>query len=127
LEGYVEDLHGVAARFLLNGKVNDIESLINQAQNRFRNPTPDAIVQLFNSLGMPNVLDGIAWRRAKNEWVKKRLTELVELRNRIAHGEQENVHKRRVIKTRHFVRSLAGKLDEKVGEEIRRVTSQNPW
>ncbi|HEV2119289.1 MAG TPA: HEPN domain-containing protein [Candidatus Bathyarchaeia archaeon] len=127
LEGFLEDLHGEAASILLMNRVRNLDTLIDEAHDRFRNPTIDAITKLFNTLGMPDFLDGMSWQRSKNEAVKRRLTELVKLRNDIAHGEEARVTKRRVVAARRFVGILAQKLDEKVGTEIRQVTQVAPW
>ena len=117
MEGFIEDLHAEAARFLLGNKISDVNPLIRAAHDAFRNPTPAQIERLFSSIGMPGILDGLRWQKASNETVRRRLNEYIELRNRIAHVES----------FKWFLEIFAEKFDAKVGREIASLTQSTPW
>ena len=127
LEGFVEDLHGEAARLLLTNKINDLSVLVKSAHDMFRNPTPDQIERLFNTIGMRGVLSELRWQKASNQTVRKRLFEYIELRNRIAHGVLEQVTKQKVVSFKLFVELFAERFDEKIGQYIHSITGTDPW
>ncbi len=123
LEGFIEDLHEEAARVLLSGKVKDIGPLVADAHWRFQNPRTQSIEELFCTIGLPRILDGICWQRASNNSVRKRLNDFVKLRNNIAHGEDQTVRKWTVTYYKRFTNLLANNLDKKVEDEIFSLTS----
>lgn len=127
LEGFIEDLHKLAATTLLAGKVLDLDEMIRAAQRPFNNPNQEKVTALFVTIGMPEILVGISWTRTDNKKVRTRLDDFVGLRNRIAHGGQEPVHTERVRYWKRYVETLAPKLDAKVGREIARLTGTPPW
>lgn len=127
LQGYIEDVYADAARILLEGKVSDIDALIEQAQSHFPNPHAHRIDDLFASIGLPTIMDGLRWRKASNQAIRKRLTEYIRTRNAIAHGTQEPVTKRKVVGFKRFVQLFASNFDEKVANDIQPIIGQEPW
>jgi RiboL-PSP-HEPN len=126
LQGYVEDLFEETARLLLDGKVPDVQALIDQARLR-GNPTWDNITRLFGAAGFTDILAGISWQRCNHATVKARLRGLNELRNRIVHGGAEAVRKRQVQNFRGFVQNFTAKVDQKVAREFHRLVGRDPW
>ena len=127
LEGYIEDVYSEAATVLLEGKVKNLEVLVKNAQDSFQNPRPRAIEQLFGTIGLPGILDGISWRRANNDSVRRRLGEFLTLRNDVAHGDETNVHKSKVQYYSRFTKLFAENMDRKVGDEVASSTSTPHW
>jgi len=113
LQGYIADIHAECAGKLFDGRVKDLAALIAEAPTR-GNPNPENITTVFASLGFPGMLDGIRWPKMSNSSVRKRLREMNELRNRIAHGSSETVRKQQVKNGLGFVRRFAEKLDEQL-------------
>lgn len=127
LQGYVEDLYSETAQCLLSNKVKDVEALIRHGRDSFSNPHANKIEQLFCSLGISRITDGISWQKARNRSIRKRLTEYVRIRNRIAHGIQEPVSKAKVEQFKRFASLFAEKFDEKVHDEIKSSIGRSPW
>ena len=127
LQGYIEDLHAETTESLLNKAVKDTQVLIEEAKSKFSNPHDLRIEQLFCSLGLPNILDGLKWQKASNRTIRKRLTDYIKIRNRIAHGSQESISKAKVEQIKKFVLLFAEKFDAKVGDVIKTVTRKQPW
>lgn len=80
LEGYLEDLMDEAIL-----AINKDLSPANPT-GRFANPSIGNINNLFAFLGMGTPCDSFSRRSAGNAAVKKNINELVQTRNRIAHG-----------------------------------------
>jgi len=127
LQGYIEDVYTEAGNVLLASHVKDDQELLDRAKRSFSNPHDFRIDQLFDSIGLPSVMVGLSWQRARNKSIRNRLTENVNLRNRIAHGEQENVTKAKVVAFQKFVEVFAKNFDQRVAKEIRNVTGNKPW
>lgn len=127
LQGFVEDLHSETANIVLTGKVNDIAKVIDQAKPRSSNPHADIIEKMFSGIGIFEIMEDIAWQKTSNKSVRKRLTDNIVVRNKIAHGAKEKITKQKVTQFRDFVERLAEKLDEKVAQKIEEETGTNPW
>ena len=126
-QGYIDDLLSEAAQIILNGKVKDIDGLVKLSKPQSANPHPDIIEKMFNSIGVYEVLDEISWQKAKNDVIKKRLSDYIQLRNRIAHGKQEGVSKQKVLQFKKFVEIFTRNLDEIVSQKIQLSTGRKPW
>ena len=127
LQGYIEDVYDEAAEFLLGSKVKDIGVLRKHGKNGFGHPHSRAVDGLFASLGLAKMTGGIEWSGFRNDQVKGRLKELIQLRNKIAHGERVPVRKVKVTKMKGFVERLAGRFDERLFETVHEVTGREPW
>ncbi len=57
-----------------------------KSYSRWGNPSADNIGNLFQRLGVKDVLDGLAIRKCPNARVRERLNHLNQIRNGIAHG-----------------------------------------
>jgi hypothetical protein len=123
LEGYVEDLMEESLRHLnrtLDGKA---------LRRGFMNPTADRIDEFFALLGLKKpTKDGrIRWQNCDNARVRRSLNELIETRNKIAHGTQETVHKKNVEQLKRHVEGFAGRFDDVVAEHMTTVLGTRPW
>lgn len=127
LEGFLEDIYAEAASSLLQGRVKSVPELIKEPKGFFRNPQPGYIEKLFRTLGFPEILNGVHWQKASDQAVRNRLTDYMDLRNKIAHGQQIKVRKSKVRKFTRFVNLFAEKFDEKLKAEIRNITNLPPW
>src|SRR5207248_5023355 len=110
LEGYIEDLFRES--FVAIHPKLQPETVV----SRFHNPWPRAIDDLFATIGLPNASKGIRWQSGANlEAVRAKLNDLVDTRNRIAHGATDvQVRKKKVISYRRYVIGFAQRLDERV-------------
>ena len=127
LQGYIEDLFTESARLLLRTNVKDVDALIKQALSGFSNPHDYRIERLFDSMGLSKIANGLSWQKASNQSIRRRLTHYIEVRNGIAHGKQEGVHKREVNQFKQFVELFAKNFDDVVSNNIQRVTGKKPW
>lgn len=127
LQGYIEDIYEETAHALLKSSVADIDALVRQGQSGFTNPHAFRIDRLFASIGLPKITDNLSWQRASNKSIKQRLTDYVELRNDIAHGKQSTVYKEKVVRFKRFVEVFARTLEQRIENEVLKVTSHKPW
>ncbi len=127
LQGFIEDLHKEAANIILAGRVNNIDNVVKQAKLGNANPHADIIEKMFNGIGIFEVMDDIVWQKTSNKSVRKRLTDYITIRNRVAHGNQESISKQKVVQFKDFVERLAQKLDEKINSQIKSFTGTSPW
>jgi len=127
LQGYIEDLHAEAANYLFSSTVRDLNALITEAQGKFSNPHAYRIEQLFCSLGLRKILEELRRQRASNSRIRTRLSKYIEMRNRIAHGSQETIPKKKVQGFKHFVELFADRFDAKVRTVIKDLTGRTPW
>jgi len=72
LQGFVKDLYEEAASRVLDGKVSDVPSVIKAANTR-GNPNEQNITKLFESIGFPDILDGLKWQRMSNKSLRGKL------------------------------------------------------
>lgn len=97
---------------------------IEELKGFFMNPWPDEIDTLFANLGVVKILDDISWHRMSSRRVRGRIHELVNRRNRIAHGTLgDRVRKAKVIQYRDFLERFGAHLDEKVRIHVVAVTT----
>lgn len=54
--------------------------------NRWGNPNPDNIVNLFRRLGVDDIFDGLSWQKQNTLSLRKNLNTINQIRNDIAHG-----------------------------------------
>jgi hypothetical protein len=127
LQGFIEDLHLESANIVLAEKVNDIEKVVEHAKPRNANPHADVVEKMFDGIGLYEVLDNIRWQKTSNSTVKKRLTDYIQIRNKIAHGAQESITKAKVQGFQNFVIRFAQNLDEIVADKIEEGTGTRPW
>ena len=89
LQGYIENVFVAASarampRLARSGAVEQYRRTF----RRWGNPSPANIVALFQRIGITDVLDGLSWRNCANQTVRSRLDHLNQIRNGIAHGNQ---------------------------------------
>jgi hypothetical protein len=122
LEGYLEDLMAEA--------IHAIDPQLNPARVNagFANPKPDRIDDLFGFLGLSKPSNAVKWRNAPNARVKQKLRDLVDARNRIAHGRTGvRVLKDDVTSYRRYVEGFAKEFDDLVQARVQAITGQAPW
>lgn len=73
------------------------------------------------------VLSNIRWQKTSNNTLKKRLTEYIQVRNKITRGAQESITKAKVIGFQDFVIYFAQNLDEIVAKKVEEYTGSKPW
>ncbi len=91
LQGYVEEVFQVAAKRVFPSLGNDqkaFEDYWNQLKY-WGNPSDANIKKLFLKIGIPDVMNNLSWQGTKKPVIIKRLDELNQIRNRIAHGGQK--------------------------------------
>jgi len=124
LEGYIEDLMEECLRH-----VNP--SLSGEALRRgFMNPTADRIDEFFALIGLkkPTKNATISWQNCDNARVRASLKQLIETRNKIAHGTQETVHKGTVELLHRHVKAFAVRFDEVVARHMTTILGgTRPW
>jgi hypothetical protein len=127
LQGFVEDLQFEAANIVLKDKVSDIEKIAKNAIPRGVNPHADVIEKIFAGIGLYEILESICWQKASNSTIKRRITDYIQLRNKIAHGTQVSISKAKVNEYKKFVELFAKNLDEIVAVKIQEYTNEKPW
>lgn len=126
-QGFVDELHRETADHVLKGKVSSIDDVVKMVKPRNANPHVDVIERMFAGLGCYEVMSNISWNRCANATVKKRLTDYIDTRNKIAHGKQLVVTKAQVVAFKYYVELLAGKIASNVGAKVKASTGKAPW
>jgi hypothetical protein len=88
LQSHVEDVFKDSARRAfprLDDDADAFEAYWKQMKN-WGNPSGDNIKNLYLKLGVPNVLETLSWRGLSSSSVIKKLNDLNQIRNQIAHG-----------------------------------------
>jgi len=129
LQGYLVDLHKECADMLFQGRLENLETLIAESPTTPTrgNPNVENITRLFGSLGFSKVLEKIRWQKMKDASVKKKLKEMNELRNRIAHSTSETVRKVKVDYYLNFVKKFSNKFDEELKKRMTQLLGKKPW
>lgn len=91
------------------------------------NPGPKQVERLFGEIGMDAVLGGI--RLGDGAPAGVRLRELVDVRNAVAHGEDERVMDDQVERYLEAIESLGSELEEAVARHLWAITDSKtvPW
>uniref|UniRef100_UPI0035AF8244 HEPN domain-containing protein n=1 Tax=Hylemonella sp. TaxID=2066020 RepID=UPI0035AF8244 len=126
-QGFVDELHREAADHVLKGKVSSIDDVVKMVKPRNANPHVDVIEKMFSGLGCYEVMSSISWNKCSNVTVKKRLTDYIETRNKIAHGKQLVIKKYQVIAYKEYVERLAEKLASTVSTKVKASLGKAPW
>lgn len=131
LEGYIEDLFEEASSVIASRVFDtthyDVKAFVTQATASFRNPRPQNIKDLFARLGLPDVLALIKWGTLTNVDVRKRLGDLVQLRNEIAHGQRPSVTRQQLQREVGFVRQMAKNLDKRLYDYVLAMAGVTLW
>ena len=122
----IVDLYGEVASHILAGKVKDLDVVTSTANTR-GNPNEYNITRLFNSIGFPDILDGISWQRMSNKQLRAKLKAFNKLRNKIVHGSSEAVRKSNLTNYLAVLTTFGEKFDDKLRREVRGVTGAFPW
>lgn len=126
LQGFLVDLFKEVARTTLSGKVKDLDAVTDSANTR-GNPNEQNITRMFKSIGYPNILDGVSWKKMSNKSVRTKLRSFNELRNKIVHGASGTVTKKTLENYFKVFSNFADKFDDKLFREVRSVTGADPW
>jgi hypothetical protein len=88
LQGYCEDVFFETSTAVLS--MNDEQSRnYKDLYSRWGNPSSFNILTHFRRLGSPNIFAGLVWQKSSTETVKRKLDELNQLRNGVAHGREQ--------------------------------------
>lgn len=94
LEAFVETVFESAAKSIYPTLVgSELDELLNQTSRRFHNPKPSAIDALFLNLGIARITREVAWQGMPNSRVRAELSELVDARHALAHGNSSRLNK----------------------------------
>ena len=129
-EGYIEDLYDLSVDTLYSGHpAADRNKLKEFTSEKNNNANVHQVNTLFFYLGVPWAMNHtkIHWQKFSNASVRKRLGELSQARNKIAHGASHTVRKYRLKSWREFILKLAEKLDEIAADRIQEVNGTRPW
>jgi len=122
LEGYLEELMAEALDTVHTGLSPS------ELTGRFANPSTGNIDKLFAFLGLSKPCDSISWQAAGNDAVKRNINELVETRNRIAHGATGiAVSKVKVTRYQRYVVGFTRAFDNLVRDRVKTLTGTSPW
>lgn len=121
-EGYLEDVMAEAIRGI-NADLN-----APTLTGGFHNPWPDRIDDLFAFLGMEKPSRSISWQKASNSTVREHLKQLVQTRNKLAHGTTGvQVYKTEVTSFRRYVEGFSDRFDSAVRRQVHKLTGSYPW
>jgi hypothetical protein len=127
LQSYVQEVFEKAAKEALPNLRNDQvwDSYWKQMKS-WGNPSADNIKTLFLKIGIHDVLDGLSWQNCDNKLVRRRLNELNQVRNSIAHGADTlkvnsanyTLTLAKVEAFRNFVQAFADRFEERVLDKL---------
>jgi len=128
LQSYVQEVFEMAAKEALPNLRNDQvwDTYWKQMKN-WGNPSADNIKSLFLKIGIVDVLAGLSWQNCDNGLVRRRLNELNQVRNSIAHGADTlkvnganyTLTLAKVEAFRNFVQAFADRFEERVLDKLR--------
>ncbi|USA39754.1 HEPN domain-containing protein [Pelagerythrobacter marinus] len=90
LQTFCEDVFFETSRAVLNMTDQQLEDY-RSLYDRWGNPGSGNIKTHFRRLGIPDVIDGLSWQKSSSETIKRKLDDLNQLRNGIAHGREQLV------------------------------------
>lgn len=89
-QGFIDELFKEIAKKVISKKVNsgdeEVEKIIKSLSETKYNPRVDVINKLFATIGFYNIVDEINWQKMSNNTVKDKIKNMIEIRNKIAHG-----------------------------------------
>jgi hypothetical protein len=90
LQGHIEDVFiDCSRRVLPNLAKAEALDAYRKSFRRWGNPSGENIQRLFQRIGVLSVLDGLSWRNCPNDALIRRLGEINQIRNGIAHGRAQ--------------------------------------
>ncbi len=113
-QGFIDELFKEVAKKVISKKVSsgdeEIEKIIKSLSETKYNPRVDVINKLFATIGFYNIVDEINWQRMSNNTVKDKIKNMIEIRNKIAHGnaviinhEPKRIDKKEVKQLKEFI------------------------
>jgi hypothetical protein len=123
LEGFIEELHTMVMHELMGKTLKStrvlkiLDKLSKQACWDFKNPAPHKIKRLFRVCGIEDIFSDRSLKTGE-------LRDFVDLRNKIAHGEPEEVEGTSAERWPKIVFSFAEQLSAVVRNEIIAVKSE---
>ena len=117
-QGFIDELFKEIAKKIISQKVNsgdeEVEKIIKSLSETKYNPRVDVINKLFATIGFYNIVDEINWQNMSNNTVKDKIKNMIEIRNKIAHGsaviinnKPKRIDKSEVKKLKDFVNLFA--------------------
>lgn len=99
-------------------------------REKFSNPWPDKIDQVFLSFDIPKMVDNVInWENQPDSAALRiKVNELVEKRNDIAHtGGTIPITDNDIFEYDKYIRRLVIGIDHRVGEKIGKIIGKHPW
>lgn len=117
-QGFIDELFKEVAKKVISKKVSsgdeEIEKIIKSLSETKYNPRVDVINKLFATIGFYNIVDEINWQKMSNNTVKDKIKNMIEIRNKIAHGnaviinhEPKRIDKKEVKQLKEFINLFA--------------------
>lgn len=108
-QGFIDDLFREVAQKIISKKIQDkdeLEKIVNSLAENKSNPRVDIINKLFSTIGFYNIVDEIFWQKTSSDTVKNKIREMIETRNKIAHGKSVIINNQEVRIDRNKVEKL---------------------
>jgi hypothetical protein len=103
---------------------DEIERFWEDCRKSAGNPNPENIKRLFFRIGFSDALDSLSWRNSNNATVRRKLDEINQVRNRIAHGQPITVNGQAfrvtrpvVTSWRNFAEQFCGRFDDHIVDQ----------
>lgn len=126
-EAYVEDLFEESAELIFRNMAGaDLEKLFKNTSRRMNNADVHKIEMLYFNLGLAWVLGDIRWKKFSNCSFRKGLNNLVQARNKVAHGKNPNIRLNMLKRWKNMIEMFSPKLEQKIKSHIRQLTGQYP-
>jgi hypothetical protein len=128
LQSYVQEVFEIAAKEALPNLRNDqVWDTYWKQMKSWGNPSADNITSLFLKIGIDDVLGKLSWQNCDNALVRRRLNELNQVRNSIAHGadtlkvngKKYTLTLQRVGRFRNFARVFADNFEKHALDKLR--------
>lgn len=130
-QGFIEDLYRETGTIVLTDKVQNIDTVLNTLGLGARNPYANTIEEIFNAIGIYDVMSNISWQKRTNAGVRQALTNALSTRNQIAHGkindQSKSVNLKTVKNLLEFIRILSDNLDSEVRIKFHENYGEYPW
>ena len=130
-QGFIEDLYRETGTLVLTNKVQNIDTVLNTLGLGTSNPYANKIEEIFNAIGIYDVMSNISWQKRTNAGMRQALTNALSTRNQIAHGkinaQSKSVNLKTVKNLLEFIRILSDNLDSEVRIKFHENYRKYPW
>jgi hypothetical protein len=125
-EAFVEDLFEEAADVVYQGwTVDERKAFLKQTARRLNNADVFKTNYLYFNLGIPWVFRDIKWQKFANKTLVREINEMVDTRNKVAHGRQPAIRLVTLRYWKRMVENLAPRFETKVSAEVKRLSGKD--